>query len=170
MPRTKKPAGAVADRRNGRKYELAPAAGAAAAAPALPDPDEYCLEAQAAWTAYWADPVRQAITAVDHALVLRWVDALNRYLILVTEADREPLVPGSTGQPVANPKYAIADRALRVVVACERQLGVGPRHRADLGLALLTEQRTLDAVNERYRDRLAGPAREDDEDDDPRLG
>ncbi|WP_157597306.1 P27 family phage terminase small subunit [Streptacidiphilus rugosus] len=167
MPRTKKPAGTVADRRNGRRTELTAVQGARLALPTPPPGVEWCDDAVAAWERYWDDPVAQALTPADGVLVLRWLEAVNRHLITSREADKSPLSVGSQGQMVLNPLYKAAEMALRTAEACERQLGIGPAHRASLGIALLTEKRTLADLNTAYREAVA---HDDDVDEDPRLG
>jgi len=164
MPRTKKAGGQVADRRNGRHLELAVVAGSR---PDLPADHAYCAGALEAWEGLWADPVVAAQSPADRAIALRWVDALNRYLVLTAEADREPVVEGSTGQSVANPLYGIADRAMRVVESCEKQLGIGPHNRAALGIALMTENKSLSEMAARAAERR--PAARDVDDEDPRI-
>lgn len=152
MPRTKKPAGAAVDRRNGRRAELVAITGARLDLPQPPAGVEWCDDAVAAWNRYWADPVATALTPADEVLVLRWLEALNRYLILSREADRAPLGVGSQGQPVLNPLYAAADKALKAVESCERQIGIGPASRAALGIAMITERKSLADLNQRFRE------------------
>src|SRR6266540_3708784 len=153
MPRTKKPAGATVDRRNGRRADLTAVAGQRFEPPAgLSD------EAMAAWDANWSDTVASVGTPVDRALLLRWVTELDRYLRTVAEADLDPLSTGSTGQVVENPLYKVAYRALDAVERCERQMGVGGLHRSNLGIAVLAERRSLADMDARYGDRDDGSA------------
>jgi hypothetical protein len=150
LPRTKKPAGTAVDRRNGRRTELTALQGARLELPAPPPGVEWCDDAVTAWARFWDDSVATALTPADEVLVLRWLEALNRYLILVRQADQAPLGTGSQGQDVLNPLYKAAEMSLRTVEACERQIGIGPAHRASLGIALLTEKRTLASMNAQY--------------------
>ncbi len=153
MPRTKKPAGATVDRRNGRRADLTAVAGQRFEPPAgLSD------EAMAAWDAYWSDTVASVGTPVDRALLLRWVTELDRYLRTVAEADLDPLSTGSTGQVVENPLYKVAYRALDAVERCERQMGAGGLNRSNLGIAVLAERRSLADMNARYGGRDDGAA------------
>jgi P27 family predicted phage terminase small subunit len=160
LPRTKKPAGHAVDRRNGRRADLLPVA-------PLPRPDlpaGLCDEARAQWEAYWDDAAALVQTSADRGVVLRWVDAVDRYLRTIGDADKEPLVRGSTGQLVENPLYKIADRALSTIERCEKQLGIGALHRAGLGIAVIAERRSLADMNSRY-----GGDDDRDDDADPRL-
>jgi P27 family predicted phage terminase small subunit len=145
MPRTKKAAGTTADPRNGRRAVLAPVAGGR-----IDAPDGLSDEATALWDAYWEDAVATVATPVDRGLLIRWITEYDRYLRTVAEADKQPLVFGSTGQQVENPLYKIAYRALDAAERCERQMGVGPLHRSNLGIAVITEQKSLREMNSRY--------------------
>jgi hypothetical protein len=102
-------------------------------------------------------------------VLLRWVDALDRYVRATAEADREPLVAGSTGQMAPNPLHRIAEQALKTTEAAEKQLGIGGLNAAALGLAAISERRSLAEMNARYTGTNGpeGSGRGDDE--DPRL-
>lgn len=145
MPRTKKPAGQAVDTRNGRRAELSAVVGGRFDAPeGLGD------DAKLLWEAYWADVVSSVQTPVDRGVLLRWITEHDRYWRLIFEADKSPLVLGSQGQEVANPLYKIAERALAAAERCEKQLGIGGLNRSNLGIAVITEQRSLADMNSRY--------------------
>ena len=103
-----------------------------------------------AWNAYWDDGVAQVQTPVDRAVLLRWVTEMDRYLRLVAAADEEPVVLGSQRQPVENPMYGTAYKALAAVQACEKQMGMGALNRSALGIAVITERKSLADMNARY--------------------
>lgn len=145
MPRTKKPAGTAVDHRNGRRADLAVVAGQR-----FDPPEGLCPEAYAAWDAYWEDRVAQVQTPVDRAVLLRWVSEMDRYLRLMAAADQEPVVRGSQGQPVENPMYGTAYKALAAVQACEKQMGMGALNRSALGIAVIAETKSLRDLNTRY--------------------
>lgn len=145
MPRTKKPAGAAVDKRNGRQAHLEVLAGGR-----LDPPVGLTEQAGELWDAYWSDPVSGVQTGVDRGLLYRWITEYDRYLRTVAEADRQPIVEGSTGQAVENPLYKIAYRALDAAEKCERQLGVGPLWRSNLGIAVIAEKKSLADMNARY--------------------
>ncbi|MGH7965868.1 MAG: hypothetical protein ACRERD_29295, partial [Candidatus Binatia bacterium] len=98
----------------------------------------------------------------------RWVVALDRYWIATTTADQEPLTEGSTGQSIANPLYKVAEQAMKVVDSCERQLGIGGLNASTLGLAAISERRSLQDMNAKYGV-LESVDDPDESDDDPRL-
>lgn len=164
MPRTKKPAGTTVDKRNGRKADLQPVDGVERPEP----PEHLCPEALAQWDAFWSDAAATVHTSADRGVVLRWVDAVDRYLRTIGEADKEPLLEGSTGQMVENPLYKIADKALGTIERCERQMGVGALNRAGLGIAVITEQKSLQDMNARYGGDV-DDSDEAEEEQDPRL-
>ena len=127
-------------------------------------PENLCAEAMAQWDAYWSDPVSTSPTAADRGVVLRWIESLNRYVLYQRAADEEPVVRGSMGQPVKNPMHALATEALAVVERCEKQLGIGGKNRADLGIAIVAGQKSLAELNAAYQESDADeePAAEED--------
>lgn len=145
MPRTKKPAGTTVDRRNGRRAELVEVDGGR-----IDAPEGLSDDALALWDAYWDDAVSGVQTPVDRGVLLRWITEYDRYWRLIAEADLSPLVRGSQGQQVANPLYKIADRALAAAERCEKQLGIGGLNRSNLGIAVISERKSLADMNARY--------------------
>lgn len=164
MPRTKKVAGTAVDRRNGRRAEVLPSSMEKFALPKRTSGEPWRLETRKAWSALWQDPVARALTPVDRPVLLRWVDSMDRAARHLELGDENPIAHGSMGQEVESPHYGIADKALRVARECEAQLGVGALHRARLGIAILAERESLDALNARLAQANGG----DDDDDDPR--
>lgn len=145
MPRTKKPAGTAVDPRNGRRAGLTLAEGGKFDAP-----DGVSDDALVLWDAYWDDTVSMAQTPADRGVLVRWITEYDRYLRTIAEADMRPLVRGSTGQDVENPLYKIAYRALDAAERCEKQMGVGALYRSNLGIAVITEQKSLKDMNSKY--------------------
>ncbi len=145
MPRTKKPAGTTVDPRNGRRAGLTLAEGGR-----FDPPEGVSDEALVLWNAYWSDTVSMAQTRADRGVLIRWITEYDRYLRTVAEADERPLVLGSTGQQVENPLYKIAYRALDAAERCEKQMGVGALYRSNLGIAVITEQKSLQQMNSKY--------------------
>lgn len=145
MPRTKKPAGTTVDRRNGRRADLVAVAGER-----FDPPEDLCDEANAAWDAYWDDTVAIVMTPADKAVLTRWIREMDRYLRLTAEADECPSVRGSQGQPVENPLYGTAYKALAAVQQCEKQMGMGALNRSALGIAVITERKSLQEMNAKY--------------------
>lgn len=145
MPRTKKPAGTAVDPRNGRRAELKVVEGQRFDAP-----EGISEQARLIWDTYWDDRVASVQTTVDRVILIRWITELDRYFKLLQIADADPIVTGSQGQPVENPAYGTAHRALAAVQYCEKQLGIGPLHRSALGIAVVTEAKSLAELNSAY--------------------
>lgn len=144
MPRTRKPAGQAVDPRNGRRAELVKVVGER-----FDPPAGLCEQATAQWDAYWDDPIASVHTPADRQLLLRWVKNVDRYWRLITQADLSPVTSNSQGQ-VANPLYGIALKVESSIKADEAQLGIGPKNRAALGIAVIQEQRSLQQMNAEY--------------------
>jgi hypothetical protein len=161
MPRTKKAPGTAVDKRNGRRTEILASSLAKFVLPKRSSGEPWRLETKRAWAALWDDPVAGALTPVDRPVLLRWADSIDRAARHLELGDADPIATGSMGQAVESPHYGIADKAVRVAQACEAQLGVGALNRARLGIAILAERESMDALNAR----IAGGA---DDDDDPR--
>lgn len=154
------------DPRNGQQAHLTVIAGGAPLdRPALPR--GLLTRTKRQWEAYWNDPVATVQTEVDQALLLRWIANLDRYLRLIEEADQAPLVRNSQGQS-ANPLYAVALKIEASIKADEAQLGIGPLNRSKLGIAVISERRSLADMNSRYAETERGDGRDED-DEDPRL-
>ncbi len=163
MPRAKKAAGTAVDRRNGQ--QVLSVVGGLRVEKFSP-PRGLSKPAKDAWNAFWDDRPAALITPAAKVVLLRWVDALDRYLRTIAEADEQPLVTGSQGQDVINPLYKVAEQAMVTVKDCERQLGIGGLNAASLGLAAISEQRSLAQMNARYMD---GDALDEVDEPDPRL-
>lgn len=144
MPRTKKPASNVVDKRNGRRTELQQVTGNR-----FDPPDGLCEQALHQWDAYWDDQVSQVYTQADRNLLERWIGNVDRYWRLIVEADARPMTQNSQGN-VANPLYAVAFKIEASIKADEAQLGIGPKNRAALGIAVITEQKSLADMNAKY--------------------
>lgn len=156
MPRTKRPAGTTVDRRNGRPAEIVEGGFGVVEGGRFDAPANLSDEALVLWDAYWADAVAKVHTSVDRGVLNRWITEFDRYLRLVAEADVSPLVAGSKGQAVANPLYALAERALAAAERCEKQLGIGGLNRSNLGIAVVAGQRSLADMNAKYGGADAG--------------
>jgi hypothetical protein len=147
-----------AQRRQNRVTKSLGMVRAAGKAPRMPR--GLCKPAQDAWTGYWTDTVSGVTRESDNSLVLRWVRNLDRYCRLIAEADKSPMIPGSTGQQRANPIYDLAYKVEASIKADEQELGIGPMNRLRLGIAFSESAKSLAELNAEA---------EDDADDDPRL-
>lgn len=129
-------------------------------APKHPMPSGLCARAKESWNGYWSDVVSGVMRDSDLSLVNRWAHNLDRYHRLLAQADGEPVVHGSSGQPRTNPIYDLVYKIEASIKDDEKQLGIGPLNRLRLGLAIQEGARSLADLN---ADAEVG------DDDDPRL-
>jgi len=160
VPKRPAPYGSTVSGRNGAKIVLS---APEAAEFELPEHVRLCEAAQADWDALWRDPVSQAVTPSSRALLVRWIDALNRYYVSTKIADADPVVCGSKiDNPRPNPHYKIAADALVTVKSCEYQLGIGARNQVGLGMAIAgAKEKTAPAVEGKPRRAIASVTRID---------
>jgi hypothetical protein len=118
-----------------------------AAGKAPPMPSGLCQQAQDAWRAFWTDHVSGIMRPPDSTVAIRWARNTDRYLRLIAEADREPLVTGSQGQDRPNPLYDLAFKVEASIKADEAQLGIGALNRLRLGAQLSEAAKTLADLN-----------------------
>lgn len=158
----KKAAGTAIDNRNGAKVVLRSKKLARFEPPAdliLSEPTKRV------WADYWDDPISELATPADRSLLLRWIELVDRYKFFIDRAMKEPEVRGSTGQKQVNGFFNSANQVEGRIAAIEQQLGIGPKNRAALGIAVLSEQRTLSDMNADFED----GGDDDDDEDDPRI-
>jgi phage terminase small subunit len=162
----RKQPGQAVDKRNGRKITLRPRK-----LTRFDLPEGLSERARAAWAAYWDDPVSELATPADRPLLLRWAKLMDLYDQLITRALAEPEIRGSTGQKQASPFFALAMQHETAISRIEAQLGIGPKNRASLGIAVLSEQKSLADLNAEFEDEGndRGADLDGDEDEDPRV-
>lgn len=162
----KKAPGTAVDPRNGQKVGLSVVEGQSNPMRFDP-PSAINTEALRQWNDFWEDPVSWLITPADKMLLIKWIELVSRYFSLMRLADKEPITRGSTHNDVVNPLYGMALKMQAEIKAIEAQLGIGPKNRAALGIAVLSEKRSLQDLNTAYE----GPEQgEEDDDEDPRAG
>lgn len=159
LQRPKKAPGTAADKRNGQKVV------SVANLPRFPyfDPPETVKTEGAlkAWQGFWDDRQPHLITPSSKHILIRWIEAVDRYEWASHQADGDPIQEGSTGQPIINALYKVAADALHTVEKCEKILGIGPLNATGLGLAVIAERQGLDEIN-----KSAANAVDDDDDED----
>lgn len=151
MPRAPKPPGTAVDSRNGQRTVVAAEPLAKFALPKRADGKKYELRTQRMWKALWEDErLAAALLPVDRELLIRWAQAVDDHVKATALAWANPIAKGSMGQQVESPFFGIADKALRVAERCEAQIGVGALNRARLGIAILTEAKTLASLSDGF--------------------
>jgi hypothetical protein len=127
---------------------------------APPMPRGLCQQVIDAWTGFWSDVVSGAMRPADTAVAARWAKNFDRYLRLIAQADREPMILGSQGQMRPNPLYRLAMLLEASIRVDEAQMGIGPLNRLRLGVALSESAKSLSQLNAEA---------EHAEQDDPRI-
>lgn len=166
MPR--KTAGTAVDPRNGQRMTFELVQGGQREVPK--PPTNLRADIRKLWSAYWEDVVSGVVRPSEEMLVRRWISNWNRYRVLLDVADAQPMVTGSTGQLKEHPAYGLALKIEASIREDEKQLGWGPKNRADLGIALVEGNKSLAEMNAKYGG-AEGRVHEgdrDDSDDDPR--
>jgi len=142
MPRYKKPAGTTVNPRNGRKVELVPKE--RDKIPTLPLGWANTRKAKW-WVSYWSDVVSGLVYPSEEYLVVRWLSNVERYEKLLQSYDEMPEIierdeDGNIEKITPNPALHQAMKLEVSIRADEAQLGVGPRNRAALGIALVRQE------------------------------
>jgi P27 family predicted phage terminase small subunit len=106
-------------------------------------PRGLCKQAQTQWENYWGDDVSRTVRTSDFGVALRWIRNTDRVLRLLAEADAQPIVNGSQGQPKTNPIYSLCATLDAQIRLDEQQLGIGPLSRLRLGVVLTEQAKTL---------------------------
>lgn len=90
------------------------------------------------WDAYWRSPVSQVIEPdVDGFLLVRWITYVGEWEDASATLRKEGMtVEGSTGQTVLHPLAKHRATVEAALSAIERELGLTPKARAALGLAV----------------------------------
>lgn len=151
MPRAKKLPGQAVDRRNGQQAVLPSVALTRFSLPRRSDGRKYDLRTQRMWRALWDDDrLAAALSPVDRELLIRWAEAVDDAIKARALAWESPIARGSMGQEVESPYFGIMTKALAEASKCEAQIGVGALNRARLGIAILTEAKTLADLSAGY--------------------
>jgi P27 family predicted phage terminase small subunit len=123
------------------------------AAAVVPEPPTGLLAVtRASWEVFWRSEVAGATTAVDLPAVRRLFGFYDQFERAQRAARKSLLIAGSKGQMRLNP---LADYALKLdatILRLENELGLTPMSRARLGLTIGAMQRTLEELNERFRE------------------
>lgn len=161
--RPKKAVGTAVDPRNGQKLV---SVNSLPRFPYFPPPEGVTSEqVKDIWEGFWEDRQPHLLTPSSKHILIRWIEAVQRYEINMKEADLDPVQSGSTGQPIVNARYKIAAEALSTIQKCEKLLGIGPLNATALGLAVIQERQGLNEINKINDD---DDFDDEEDDDDPR--
>ena len=115
--------------------------------------------AQKAWDDFWDDIPSMLITSASQVVLLRWIDAVNKYTVAAREFDESPMIEGHKGTMVLNPMIRMMGTAFMVIRDCERQLGIGVMNATQLGLASTAEKARVDDLTKEYETDQPKPRR-----------
>lgn len=127
------------------------------------------------WEALWDERQAEQLQGAQLAPAWRWIRAFDEWLRAIDEVTQAPMVRGSMGQPVANPMMSWVASREAEMEKCEKQLGIGLRNKADLGLTFgqmrLTAQQLIEMHHQQGSttsgdDQEAGGAQAGGEEDD----
>lgn len=110
-----------------------------AVAVSIPEPPvPIHAKARRYWEAFWRSEVCQAISPdADAFLLVRWITYVELWNHEIETIRREgTTVPGSTGQTVQHPSLKTMQWLDSAVLSIEREIGLTPKARAQLGLAV----------------------------------
>lgn len=155
MPR--KPPGKAVDPRNGQRAQVS-----RTKLERFDPPSNVSEESKSLWNAFWDDSVSSVLTIADKGMLSRWIELVDDRNKLLREAMKEPVTLGSTRQKQAHPLFSVAMTMEKAIQALEAQLGIGPKNRAALGIAVIAEQKGLNELNSEFDD-------DDGDDEDPRV-
>lgn len=108
------------------------------------------------WRDIWMEPQAKGFTRGDRAVLERYILAYDEWIGALAAVSMEPTVTGSMGQVVAHPLMSWVQSREAVMERCEKQLGLGLRNRADLGISTATAKLTAEQVNKMTREGRSG--------------
>lgn len=90
------------------------------------------------WEAFWRSPVAQAVSPdADAFLLARWIVYVQEWEEATVTLRKEGMtVEGSTGQTTLHPLARHRQNVETAIFAIERELGLTPKARATLGIAV----------------------------------
>lgn len=92
---------------------------------------------EAAWDAFWRlAPLSRRVSDADLVPLVRLFQLYEIYSRAIATFMEEPYTKSERGTTVAHPSWNVANAAMRQILPLERQFGVTPRARAELGVSL----------------------------------
>lgn len=137
-PRRKAPSLAVLP---GRELEVAPEAG-------------WLKATKDGWVAFWSADLAGAIDGADVPVIRRLFGMRDVQARAFARWKKKPYVDGSQGQPVKNPAFDEAMVLERAIVQLEDRLGLSPKARANLGIAIGQARMTAAELNRQAQESM----------------
>lgn len=142
--------------------------------PPLPGGMEYLPLTQQLWESLFDERQAEQLQGAQMMPAIRWIRAVDDWLRALDQVTQSPMVAGSMGQPVANPMMSWVASREAEMEKCEKQLGIGLKNKADLGLTFGQMRVTAQTLIEMHHqqgstsgdDHEAGGAQAGGEEDD----
>lgn len=165
MPARKKAASALQDRRPERVAHHLVVVEPADGRVLPPAPAGLLRETVERWDSFWRSRMGQ-IVDLDSDLpgLVRWAHAYDEWIRATRALKRARVVRGSMGQPVISPLAGYSLQRSAELAALEKQYGMTPKSRLDLGLTGTQVELTVAKINEMvHGSRTAGQDAEADD-------
>ena len=122
-------------------------------APEIPKaPAKLLKESRDVWADLWTSPQARALDGIQAVTAVQFIRTYDLHVRLSRTASASPLLEGSQGQPVSNPLWSTVASLATELDRLKKQLGIGLRYRADLGLSEASAQLTAAQLNEMTRE------------------
>ncbi len=122
----------------------------------IPDPDTRWLKAtKDGWSAFWAADLSGAVEDADLPVIRRLFGMRDDQARALSRWRKTPYIEGSQGQPRRNPAFDESQMLERSIVALEDRLGLSPKARASLGIAIGQARMTAAELNRQAQESIA---------------
>lgn len=120
----------------------------------VPDaPEGLSEELEASWVEFFSSELSGLIKPTDMPVVRRLWAYYQQHEDLNNIFERSKLVAGSTGQPRMNPAFDGMMKLEGAIYRLENELGLTPSARLRLGITFADATNSIDALNDRFRER-----------------
>jgi hypothetical protein len=107
---------------------------------------------KAQWADFWQSELAGTVEITSVPVLERLFTLRDIQQRLYKEWEDEPYVEGSTGQKKLNPAFTEANKLESAIVALEDRLGLSPKAKANLGVAVGTALLTADDLARRAKE------------------
>jgi P27 family predicted phage terminase small subunit len=115
------------------------------------------------WDEFWRSNVAGAVEPPDLYALKRWIQSVDERDRLLAVVQKATTVRGSQGQPVLNPLAKRLDQLEGQIERFERQFGMTPKARADLGIATGQAAMTAEQLNRMANEDASSQDQNDDD-------
>lgn len=102
-----------------------------------PAPGHLRDKVAAAWEAFWSiKPLAARVGEADHLPLMRLFQLYEIYNQAIDRFMADPYVEGYRGTLVVHPAWQVANSAMRQILPLEKQFGITPKARSELGIVI----------------------------------